>query len=44
MDIYPNMKSVYFSIPITVFREIAQKLPCSKEEMMQIDQVIMAEV
>jgi glucose-6-phosphate 1-dehydrogenase len=38
-DKFPEMKSVYLAMPITCFREIAEKLPCSKDEMMQIDQV-----
>jgi hypothetical protein len=39
MEKYPEIKSIYIALPVSCFREIAEKLPVTKEEMMQIDQV-----
>ena len=39
MDKFPEMKSVYLAIPISCFRDIAKTLPCTVEELMQVDQV-----
>jgi hypothetical protein len=39
MKEFPDIKNVYVAIPISIFREISEKLPCSNEELMQIDQV-----
>ena len=40
LDKYTKLKSAYLALPLICFREIAEKLPCSKDEMMQIDQVL----
>lgn len=39
MKEFPEIKNVYVAIPISIFREISEKLPCSNEELLQIDQV-----
>ncbi len=39
MNEFPEMKSVYLAIPISCFRDISKMLPCSMEDLMQIDQV-----
>lgn len=36
---FPDLKSVYLALPIECFREIAQKLPQTKDEIMEIDQM-----
>ena len=36
---FPELKSVYLAIPIECFREIAEKLPTTKAEMLEIDQM-----
>ena len=36
---FPDLKSVYLALPIECFREIAEKLPASKAEMLEIDQM-----
>jgi len=40
MKEFPEIKNVYIAIPISVFREMSEKLPCSNEELLQIDQVL----
>ncbi len=36
---FPELKSVYLALPIECFREIAEKLPISQTEMLEIDQM-----
>merc|ERR1712226_190405 len=36
---FPDLKSVYLAIPIECFREIAEKLPTSKSELQDIEQM-----
>lgn len=36
---FPDLKSVYLAVPIECFREIAEKLPVTKAEMLEIDQM-----
>ena len=36
---FPDLKSVYLAIPIECFREIAEKLPTSKPELQEIEQM-----
>lgn len=36
---FPELKSVYLALPIECFREIAEKLPQTKAEMLEIDQM-----
>ena len=36
---FPDLKSVYLAIPIECFREIAEKLPTSKSELQEIEQM-----
>ena len=36
---FPDLKSVYLAIPIECYREIAEKLPQNKEEMLEVDQM-----
>lgn len=36
---FPDLKSVYLALPIECFREIAEKLPTTKAEILEIDQM-----
>jgi hypothetical protein len=36
---FPSLKSCYTALPVECFQEIARKLPCSKSEMMEVDQM-----
>ena len=36
---FPDLKSVYLAIPIECFREMAEKLPTSKYELQEIEQM-----
>ena len=36
---FPDLKSVYLALPIECFREIAEKLPTTKTELLEIDQM-----
>ena len=36
---FPDLKSVYLALPIECYREIADKLPQTREELLEIDQM-----
>ena len=36
---FPDLKSVYLALPIECYREIAEKLPITKAEMLEVDQM-----
>ena len=38
-EAFPELKSVYLALPIECFREIAEKLPTTKAELLEIDQM-----
>ncbi|TRY63016.1 hypothetical protein TCAL_00799 [Tigriopus californicus] len=39
LAINPDLKSVFTALPVEVYQEIAKKLPITKEQMMEIDQM-----
>lgn len=39
LSINPDLKSVFTALPVEVYQEIAKKLPTTKEQMMEIDQM-----
>ena len=36
---FPELQNVYLALPINCFRELSQKLPQNKEEMLEIEQI-----
>ena len=36
---FPDLKSVYLALPIECFREIAEKLPTTRDEILEVDQM-----